>query len=171
MSDNLPRIGERLLQTGLLQFGHFEKNKSITNWQFQSALLPSYPDVLMDIGKIGQQHIEAQSVDRLLCLRESLPLAQAISLAVQMPLVYEGGNTGNPVTDLVGAYDVGHPTCLIVHHADELDSRPSLMQDAKHVGLEITHIMALYGPQPVLERDLRFVRLLDLAVIIKALDA
>lgn len=164
-------LGEILLQTGTIQFGHFVIDGHVRKWIFNSALLPSYPELLLALGQIGQDKISTYGVDRLVCLQDSLSIAQAISLTSEIPLVYHGHHTGNPVIDFVGAYDVGHPTCLITNHTSSQDTFSQLLKDADRVGLRITNMLALYGSSPALPESVGFSTLIDLPAIIRSLEA
>lgn len=142
----IDQLAPRLVQTGLLQFGHFGPDDAVRSWKLNTSLLPSYPDVLWQLGQVGQQHLADMEIDRLLSLKgDAQHVAQAISFASHVPLVYHGRDTGNPVLDLVGAYDVGHPTCLVIDDAATSLADASLLAEANRVGLDVVAIIAIYS--------------------------
>ena len=166
------KIGTVLLQTGLLQFGHFVVDSDVHTWKLNTDLLPSYPDVLWHLGQMGQSALSGLEVDRLLSLKgDAQHVAQALSLSSRVPLVYHGRETGNPVLDLVGAYDVGHPTCLIVNDAAASLGDTNLLSEAKRVGLDVIAIIAIYstGLPPTSDKPVHI--LLDIPQIVQSLAA
>ena len=56
-------------------------------------------------------------------------------------MVYSRGRGEQPVFDLVGAYDVGHPACLLVNTIN--DDLPTFIAGCRQVGLDICTIVAL----------------------------
>ena len=169
-SQTTDQLALSLLQTGLLQFGHFVEADTERSWKLNTALLPSYPDVLWQLGQMGQQHITNMTIDRLLSRKgDAQHVAQAMSFASRVPLVYHGRDTGNPVLDLVGAYDVGHPTCLIVNDAATSLADGSLLAEASRVGLDVIAIIAIYTTGLPLSSDKPVHLLLDIPALARSL--
>lgn len=169
-SQTTDQLALSLLQTGLLQFGHFVEADTERSWKLNTALLPSYPDVLWQLGQMGQQHITNMTIDRLLSRKgDTQHVAQAMSFASRVPLVYHGRDTGNPVLDLVGAYDVGHPTCLIVNDAATSLADGSLLAEASRVGLDVIAIIAIYTTGLPLSSDKPVHLLLHIPAMARAL--
>src|SRR5690349_104106 len=108
-----------LMDAGLLQFGSFIEQGKETPFRANFEMMPSYPDVLSQVanelarliprGAEDDAVTPENTIDHLLCTWDSLPLGVALSLRTNVPLVYSRGSSAEPVHDLVGAYDIGHP--------------------------------------------------------------
>ncbi|MGJ3237876.1 MAG: hypothetical protein ACFE0Q_04145 [Anaerolineae bacterium] len=129
-------IASQLLQTGIIQFGLFVKNGQELPYRLQLDMLPAYPELLQNVVYRGVQTLAGiPTFDRLVAHADAVPLASALSLNTGISLVYSRGRGETPVHDLVGAYDVGHPACLLVNSIT-----PDMKQwlaDAERVGLNI----------------------------------
>ncbi len=128
-------IGD-LLEAGLIQIGNFESDAETITVRTLFEMLPSYPTLLHKIADCLADSIIPAKYDYLLCPFDSIPLAVIISQKLHIPLVYENLQASTPVLRLIGAYDVGHPTCLI---ANNIDSLQHLWVDAVKVGLDIRY--------------------------------
>lgn len=136
MSDLL----QLLTETGLIQFGRFPRDGTIVPIQFHLEMLASYPDVLhLAAGELTQK---IPAVERLVCIHDTVPLGVALALNTGIPLVYSQGGAQDPVHDLVGAYDIGHPTVLITNVAG-MTSHSKLLTSVRRVGLDVRSIMAV----------------------------
>lgn len=135
-------IAKQLLDTGLLQFGLFEEGGIKMPYRLRLEMLSAYPELLQNIVYHGIQSLMGvQRFDRLVAHSDVIPLASAISLSTSASLVYSRGRGELPVFDLVGAYDVGHPTCLIVNTIT--DDIQAFLSNADKVGLDIHTILEL----------------------------
>lgn len=133
-----------LLETGTVQFGRFGPDNR--PYHENLSLLPSYPELMHELSEVAAQEIESiGQIDRLVSTIDSLPIATAISLATHIPLVYSLGTDQPGVRDLVGAYDVGHPACLILNQLGNTSNSDAhrLVEKASHVGLDIQHVLVL----------------------------
>ena len=109
-------IAKKLLTTGILQFGLFTEDIQQSPYRIRLEMLSAYPEVMQQIIYRGVQTIATVApFDRLISHSTCIPLASALSLNTGISLVYSRGTTLPAVHDLVGAYDVGHPSCLIVN--------------------------------------------------------
>ncbi|GAB4310782.1 MAG: hypothetical protein Kow00117_04160 [Phototrophicales bacterium] len=137
---------KEFLRAGLLQFGVFGVHQA--PFKLNLSLLASYPHILRQIAQETAPLI--QGVDRLVCEASAVPMGVAVSLEVNIPLVYSLGTDQAGVYDLIGAYDVGHPTALILH-VWEQKTHQKLIEKAKHVGLEVQQVISLFdlGNQPM----------------------
>ncbi|MCY4527270.1 MAG: hypothetical protein OXB89_11770 [Anaerolineaceae bacterium] len=124
-------LGRDLLDCGLLQFGLIGEDP----WQLHVELLPSYPDLLHELAILTEPYL--QGVDRLLAANGAMAWGCALALRQRVPLVHCRGD------ELVGAYDIGHPTLLLAcgHEAD--DELLALVQRAGRVGLEVCAVVSL----------------------------
>lgn len=130
-----------LVETGLIQFGSFIVDGEDRPVLFSLDMLSSYPDVLRRVTEALAPAIGR--VDHLVCTPEAVPLGVALSLQTSVPLVYSRGRGEEPVNDLVGAYDTGHPAILIttVYGSDAQIDR--LAASARRVGLDVKQIIAV----------------------------
>ncbi|GAB5490139.1 MAG: hypothetical protein Phog2KO_03540 [Phototrophicaceae bacterium] len=135
-------IAKQLLDTGLLQFGLFEENNVQMPYRLRLEMLPAYPELLQNVVyRAIQSLMGVAHFDRLVAHSDAIPFASAISLATSVSLVYSRGRGELPVFDLVGAYDVGHPACLIVNTLTP--DTQVFLDKAQKVGLEIHTILEL----------------------------
>lgn len=130
-------LGTPLFNTGILQFGRFTDDAGIAQpYRLRLELLAAYPSLLQQVAYRGvQQLAHLPSFDRFVTLSDSIPIATAISLNTGISLVYSRGTNEPLVHNLVGAYDVGHPTCLIVNSVNNMTQ--SFITTSRKVGLEI----------------------------------
>lgn len=131
----------RLLEAGLLQPGIFEEKADI-GWHWRLDMLPSYPDVLAELASGITPMLQGMPIDRLVCTQAALPLGVLVSSQTHLPLVYSRGQGEAPVYDLVGAYDIGHPTCLLVYQSGDTQIE-RIIGAGQSVGLNIVSVMAL----------------------------
>jgi hypothetical protein len=139
-------IADRLLNTGLVQFGRF--GPDYEPLKLNVSLLPSYPAVLSLIADYAGAILDPLSFDRLVCTADSVPLGTAISLQTGKPLVYSLGTDAPGVHDLIGAYDVGHPAVLLLNVWDGETMLGDLLPKAARVGLDIHHIIPIFDRAP-----------------------
>lgn len=124
-------IAGDLIECGLLQFGLIGKDP----WRLRAELLPSYPQLLHTLAALTEPYV--MGVDRLLAAEGAQAWGVALALRQRIPLVYCRGD------DLVGAYDIGHPTLLLAcGHESDAELR-ALMARAARVGLEVRVIASL----------------------------
>lgn len=138
---------QQLVETGLLQFGRFAQPAGYEPILLNLDLLPAYPDVLRLAATNLQSLISGSQAERLLCSADSLPLGVAVSLQSGIPLVYSRGANMLPAFDLVGAYDIGHPTLLLTNTTPALADIETLVKNARRVGLDVIGWTALIDRQ------------------------
>jgi hypothetical protein len=136
-----------LITNGLLQFGQFHTDGVMQPFAIKLDLLASYPDVLELVRDALLTHAPRAPFDRILCPLEALPLAVSVSLKLQIPVVYARRRSEAAVFDLVGAYDIGHPTLVIANWAD--DDLMALIDQAERVGLRLSIIWAVMELTPM----------------------
>ncbi|MEO1286819.1 MAG: hypothetical protein AAFV93_03555 [Chloroflexota bacterium] len=133
-------IAKQLLETGILQLGLFGEGQ--VPYRLRLEMLPAYPQLLQTIVYRGVQSLVGVSYfDRLVAHTDAIPIATAISLQLGTSLVYSRGHSEAPVHDLVGAYDIGHPACLIVNTLPP--DIHTFLTNAQKVGLEIHSILEI----------------------------
>lgn len=141
---------QQLLDTGLIQFGRFHVKDHHVPFRCNFEMLPSYPELLDTLAHVVvSAFVTMPAIERLVCTADALPLGMAISLMTKIPLVYSRGLNTSAVHDLVGAYDVGHPTALITNLIDR-DSDQDLAlfkRRAESVGLHIVQTIGMFSSE------------------------
>ena len=127
---------EALIENGLLQFGQFQINGVMQPFLIKLDFLASYPDALKLVRDEFLTHAPRVPFDRILCPLDALPLAVAVALELQIPVVYSSKRSEAAVFDLVGAYDIGYPTLVIANYADS--DLITLIGQAERVGLRLS---------------------------------
>lgn len=159
-----------LLDAGLLQFGRFITKHGIIPLRTHLEMLASYPDVLAVVVERAATEISGLQVDRMLCGPSALPLGTALSMKTGIPLVYSRGSHAPAVNDLVGAYDIGHPTLVLANSLDAGDELALLVQKARHVGLEThTALVVLDTGHSIALQDVELRVLLRLEAVVSEL--
>lgn len=136
-------IAHKLLETGILQFGLFVEANQNKPYRLRLEMLSAYPHLMQQVIYRTIQALPTQTFDRLVSHSDCVPIASAISLNTGISLVYSRGCGEISVHDLVGAYDIGHPACLIVNTWDE--SMNIFLADCHRVGLKIHSIVEIIG--------------------------
>jgi hypothetical protein len=132
-------IIEKLYDVGLIQFGYFEQKYP---YQILLNMLPSYPQLLQELAQIMSESVLKMGCDRMTCQREMIPIATVVSLISHIPLVYEYDNKGTASHDLIGAYDVGHPTVWLTE-IPRVDDK--FVKRCDGVGLMIQQQLSVYA--------------------------
>jgi len=130
-SEGMTSIGRELTDGGLLQFGLIGRDP----WRLHVDLLPSYPELLHKLAILTEPYVEG--VDRLLAAMGAMAWGSALALRRCIPLVYCRGD------ELVGAYDIGHPTLLLACGQETDAELLALMERAGRVGLRVCMIVSL----------------------------
>lgn len=142
-------IAQELLDTGILQFGLFVEDGKEIPYRLRLEMLSAYPQLMQQVVYRTVQALATQPFNRLVAHSDSVPIASAVSLNTGISLVYSRGRGEAPVYDLVGAYDVGHPACLIVNTWNK--SLNDFLVNCRRVGLEIHTIVEIVGTGQVVE--------------------
>ncbi len=159
-------LAQGLLDAGLIQFGWFEGDAPFAQ---HLDMLAAYPRLLEAAADEAQAALSNLYIERLLCSADSIPLGVAYGLRSGIPLVYSRGTSEPPVFDLVGAYDIGHPTLLISH---ALDAPPTtLINGARRVGLQVHTLLTILEIRPQPPADFTLVPLLRLADLVGEMRA
>ncbi|MFN8529609.1 MAG: hypothetical protein U0670_13445 [Anaerolineae bacterium] len=131
-----------LMDAGLIQFGQFVRDGKPNPVQFHLDLLSSYPDLVRSASLAVYSAVPGIKIDHWLCPADAIPLGMALTLTTDVPLVYDRAYGGH-APDLIGAYDIGHPTALLVNVLDRQNPPSRLIAHARRVGLQIQHLVAL----------------------------
>lgn len=146
-----------LLDCGLLQFGLFGEDPLRVNLD----MLPSFPRLLQQLAACCAPYLVG--VDRLLAAPGALAWGSAVALHSGLPLVYCRGN------ELVGAYDIGHPTLLLACGLESETELPALAGRAQRVGLEVQGMLQLLGDGRSCAGDYRLNALFCLPQVVEQL--
>lgn len=158
-------IAEQMLETGILQLGSFMTNGTYMPYRLRFDMLAAYPDLLQTL--VDETPEIPPEIDRLLSASGCVPYASALSLKYDISLVYSRGSEDAAVYDLVGAYDVGHPTCLIVNTVSS--QTVELIEKAAQGGLNVKSLLVLMKTTNSGMVDLPTVYVSDLADAIQTL--
>lgn len=140
---------ELLLKYGLVQFGCFaDENGDFVPFKLNLDWMISYSDVLRAAAFDVQDHFRVHSesikqFERILCPMDTLPVATLVSSATGIPIVYSRGRGESAVRDLVGAYDINHPTLLLTNSNATEVSLGNLSRMAFNVGLKVKYELML----------------------------
>ena len=135
-----------LFKYGLVQFGRYGvPDGGISPFRLSLELLVSYPEALQLVAAqvVAGMTADGVEVERLLCPHDALPLGTLVSVATGIPLVYSRGRGEVAVRDLVGAYDIDHPTLLLVYGRVPWVDYGPLVRWAGRVGLKTVAAYAL----------------------------
>jgi hypothetical protein len=99
--------------------------------------------LLHELAQFAAERVAEQKPSRLLCLADALPIGLAVSLYMQIPLVYSATKHGAPATTLIGAYDIGHSAVLLMNTSASLPEALKLQQVAEQVGISVVQKLAI----------------------------
>lgn len=135
---------EMLYSSGLIQLGNFaQPDGTRSPMLLRFDLLASYPAILDAVAE-ALAPLLRPAPSRLLCAWDAVALGTALALKTGIPLVYSRGIQDAPVQDLVGAYDIGHQTILLLPEANRYTAAGSigLIARARSVGLDVVGIVS-----------------------------
>jgi len=135
--------------TGILQFGYFVTGDRVAPVRFCPEYLPAYPQLLAEVTKFTLDHLDVSGIDHLIVMADSVPLGVACSLQTDLSLVYSRGRGEAAVYDLVGSYNSGHMSVLLMNWIEDQMTIEKFISNARGVGLETQAIMTLLELYPV----------------------
>ena len=130
---------DSLLNCGLLLFGRFGDDPL----RFHAEMLPSFPGLMQELATLAAPQVNG--MERLLAAPGAMPWGIALALQTGVPLVVCRGSEESPALELVGAYDIGHPTLLLGCGLDTGVELSALAERAGRVGLEVQAAITLLG--------------------------
>jgi hypothetical protein len=134
-------IARQLADSGILQFGIFMEQGKRVPYQLHLELIPAYPELLGMVVDAVIDKLPDKVFDRLVAHNDCSVIAGAIAYKAGISLVYSRGSSISPIYDWVGAYDVGHPACLLLNTIP--DNVEKFIAECRQVGLEINSIVSL----------------------------
>jgi len=140
---------EWLLDTGILQFGYFVIDNKLAPVRFCPEYLPAYPELLRDVGNLTSMEFATSEVDHLIATADSVPLGLVCSLHTGLSMVYSRGRGEAVVYDLVGSYNAGHMSALLMNSVEDVAATQKFISNARSVGLETQIIVALLELQQI----------------------
>ena len=138
-------IAQLLVDSGILQFGVFVENGKRVPYQLHLEMIPAYSELFTLVVNMVVQNLRDKSFDRLIAHSDCSVIGGAIAHQAGVSLVYSRSGLVSPVYDLVGAYDVGHPACLLVNTIP--DNIETFIAGCRQVGLETHSVVALVAEQ------------------------
>jgi len=163
-------LAQRLLDVGLIQFGWFQHGKTTLPFSLNLDMLASYPAILEQAASEAQTLLSSLNVTRLLATTDAVPFGVAVSLRTGIPLVYSRGAGEAPVFDLIGAYDIGHPSMLLTNSSGWNAPPTELIKGARRVGLEVHTLVTLLETRPE-PADYTVLPLLRFTDVVRDLEA
>lgn len=159
-----------LLEAGLIQFGRFKTDSGFRPIQLHYHLLGSYPDLVQEIAQYAANLLQGKAFDHIASAVDTIPFSTALSLHRRIPLVYSQGGLLPPAQDWVGAYDVGHPSLLVVNVLEDSQPIQKLIDSAARVGLEIQTVLAITMVGEVRLENVEAIHLFELSAVIHELS-
>jgi hypothetical protein len=138
-------IARQLVDSGILQFGIFMEQGKRVPYQLHLEMIPAYPELFGMVVDAVIDKLPDKAFDRLVAHSDCAVVTGAIAYKTGISLVYSRGSSTSPVHDLVGAYDVGHPACLLLNTIP--DNIEKFIAGCRQVGLEINSIVSLIVSQ------------------------
>ncbi len=157
-------FADLLVNTGLLQFGRFERDGHPAAVRLSLELATAYPEVLQAIVATVQGVLSNAGCERLLVPSSGIAMGGALSFVTGTPLIYSRGCGNEAVFDLVGAYNAGHRATLIA--PTDLDITESLLRAAARVGIVIAGVVVVVGTGAALAHQGERVTLFELDVLV-----
>lgn len=162
-----PDLLLELHRIGVFQFGRFARDngnppRTFDTYQLQTGLIASYPAVLalaaerLSMGVRDFIHELGTPIEYLYCTPESLPLATAVSLRLNMPLTYPSpGKDGH----IEGAFDYDIPTVMITDVLTPDRSEQMWVKLGESAGLRMKALLALIsadGARSIVASEVNF---------------
>lgn len=139
-------VADQLFTCGLIQFGRFQQTNSVALMRMQLEFAASYPQFLNDLADEMLSLLDIRRFERLVSTIDAVPLASLLSVKTGVPLIYSRGSGNFTSADLIGAFYVGHPACLVL--LDDQAAQPHMalwINNALAAGLQIEHVVGVIG--------------------------
>jgi uridine monophosphate synthetase len=131
---------QELVRIGAIQFGQFEQiDGTFAPLNINLQIIPSYPRLMQALANELIPLIKIDSATHLLASPSTIPLATAVSLIADMPLVYPIGDT------IEGAYDFNVPTVLLTDVFHNGNTENDITNRVKGLGLDIKAVTAVFS--------------------------
>ena len=157
-------FADLLVNTGLLQFGRFERDGQSTAVRLSLELAATYTEVLQTIVAAVQGALSNAGSERLLVPPSGIAMGGALSFVTGIPLIYSRGCGEEAVFDLVGAYNAGHRATLIA--PTDMDVTEVLLRAVSRVGIVIAGVVVVVGTGAALAYQGERVTLFELDALV-----
>src|SRR5258708_37404073 len=124
---------QSFIRVGAIQFGHFESRETPGTFApvaINLRYIPSYPSILKALAAEIAPLVQIDGLTHLLTMPAAVPLGTAISLALDIPLVYPA-----ETRVIEGAYDANVPTVLLTDLITDGEAELAMAKRVKSVGL------------------------------------
>lgn len=139
-------VADQLFTRGMIQFGRFRQENSVALMRMQLEFAASYPQFLNDLADEMLSLLDIKGFERLVSTIDAVPLASLLSVKTGVPLVYSRGSGNFTSADLIGAYYVGHPACLVLLDGQGAQQHMALwIKNALAAGLQIECVVGVIG--------------------------
>src|SRR5262249_6496185 len=126
-------------------FGHFETAPgTFAPVAINLGYVPSYPAILKALTNEIAPLVKIDGLTHLLPMPSAVPLGTAVSLQLDMPLVYPGAGEV-----MEGAYDANVPTVLLTNLLTDGAAEMAMVKRVKGTGLIVQAIVAVLSFQQV----------------------
>jgi hypothetical protein len=169
-------LAQLLIDAGLIQFGWFRRGEETGTFSetcpfsLHLDMLASYPAALAAVVDAAQTAAQGVEFDRLLCPFDAVPFGVALGLRTGVPLVYSRGSGDQPVSDLIGAYDIGHPALLLTNSVGWEAYPTPLIAGARRVGLKVHTLLTILETRRV-KQAVAVISLLRLGELVGDMEA
>jgi len=135
---------QSFIRVGAIQFGHFENRKipgKFAPVAINLRYVPSYPSILKALAAEIAPLVQIDGLTHLLTMPAAVPLGTAISLSLDMPLVYPVASEPHVIE---GAYDANVPTVLLTDLLTDGDAELAMAKHVKGMGLIVKAVVAVF---------------------------
>src|SRR5258708_32447239 len=132
------------IRIGAIQFGHFQSRETPGTFApvaINLRYIPSYPSILKALAAEIAPLVQIDGLTLLLTMPSAVPLGTAISLSLDMPLVYPVASEPYVIE---GAYDANVPTVLLTDLLTDGEAELAMAHRVKGRGLMVKAVFA--GP-------------------------
>lgn len=144
MTDLIPS----LIRIGAIQFGQFERRDQPGTFDpvdINLRYVPSYPTILKALATEIAPLVQIGGLTHLLAVPAAVPLGTAISLLLEMPLVYPVASEPHVIE---GAYDANVPTVLLTDLLTNGEAELAMVKRVRGMGLIVKAIVAVLDLNP-----------------------
>jgi len=159
-------------RAGILQLGRFQQpDGSFHPLSANFLMLPSYPALMRKTAQALVPMLHSTHADRLLTTRAAIPLGAVLAVESDIPLTYPYGEAKDYTIayTIEGAYDVGHPTTLLIDVLTTPTEAMTLIKQARQVGLVVQQVIAVLALGRWQEPTIGFHALFDFDALVAGL--
>ncbi len=139
----MTEVIQSFIRIGAIQFGHFESRETPGTFApvaINLRYIPSYPSILKALAAEIAPLVQIDGLTHLLTMPSAVPLGTAISLSLDMPLVYPVASEPHVIE---GAYDANVPTVLLTDLLTDGEAELAMAKRVKGMGLIVKVVVAV----------------------------